>query len=91
MWDAEGAKGAEGAEGARKVRRVGAEGAEGVEGAEGAEGTEGAEGHLFGLYLELQLLLQLFTLLRPLLLCLQMVQVCRWAEEDQSAHRRRVR
>ena len=30
-------------------------------------------------YLELQLLLQLFTLLRPLLLRLQMVQVSRWA------------
>ena len=52
-----------------------AKSAEGAEGAKGAEGADPGVSHLLGLYLELQLLLQLFTLLRPLLLCLQMVQV----------------
>ena len=41
----------------------------------GAEGAEGGAARLLGLYLELQLLLHLFALLRPLLIRLQMVQV----------------
>ena len=56
---------------------------------ENAEGAGGGAAHLFGLYLELQLLLQLFALLRLLLLRLQIVQVCRWAEKEQSAARKR--
>ena len=64
----EGAEGAEGAEDAKD-----AECAEGAEVAKVAEGTEGAEGGVTRLlYLGLYLELQHFTLLRPLLLRLQM-------------------
>ena len=59
----------------RRVQRV-AEGAERVRRARRARRVRTGVSHLLGLYLELQLLLKLFTLLRPLLLFLH--RWCRW-------------
>jgi hypothetical protein len=62
----------------RKKLRCGGGCGAGCRGCRGCGGC--GAGRLLGLYLELQLLLQLFTLLRSLLLCLQMLW-CRCAGE----------
>jgi hypothetical protein len=71
----------------RKKLRCGGGCGAGCRGCRGCGGC--GAGRLLGLYLELQLLLQLFTLLRPLLLCLQMV--CRWCRWGVHRYRYRYR